>query len=441
MATDPDTLAAAQKKFVLARVNVTALWPYLGFGVSRLVPRWDEAVPTMGVDAHWRLYLNPTYVAGLHPATFALLLAGHELQHVLGNHANRLTAYREHRLVINGTPHDLANVCHDLAINSMLEEFARSGAEYRRQAGLQPISNKPKPAVNDPAPITVPADGLYPPMFKDRAGKPFPSGLLGEDYVKLFDKNCDTVTLPKCGRCGPCGSGGGSSPQPWEDGGEPDPRRDAETGESSGVSAAEAETIRRQTAHAAREQAAKMRGTVPGSLVRWAEFYFEPPKNPWQRLLRKAVRTGVNRLSGVAEYTYTVRNKRSPPKLILPSFYRPQPRVAVCLDTSGSMGKKDFQNGVAEIFGVIRAHLSAVPVVCYDAGVQSVQLVRKPGDIKFKGGGGTDMGEAIRVTAKLTKARLIVCVTDGITPYNGDPPRGAKVIVCLTQPPSKSWSI
>jgi hypothetical protein len=74
------------KKFQVARLAALSCWPFVSSALLRLVPRWSNLVPTMGVDKHWRLYLNPAFVKDKTPAELALLITGHELQHALGDH-------------------------------------------------------------------------------------------------------------------------------------------------------------------------------------------------------------------------------------------------------------------------------------------------------------------------------------------------------------------
>lgn len=441
-----------QKKFQTARLAAISCWPFVASAVLRLVPRWSTLVPTMGVDKHWRLYLNPEFVKEKTPAELALLITGHELQHVLGDHPNRLTQYRGQMLSIGGQPISLANVAHDLAINSNLQGFIDAAAAYRN------AHHK-----NSAIPMALPKEALYPDKFTDKNGKPFPRGQVSEVYAALLtqlpkvtvstpdgkgkgDGGDDGLQLPgdekqpspdKNAGCGKCGSIAGDGPAPWEDPSGVDPRdRD------SGVTEIERELIARQVAKAAQEQESRTRGTVPLGIQRWAEVVLTPPKVDWRKQLRRAVKSGLNWVSGLYDYTYTKPNRRSG-DVILPGFHRPTPRFVVVQDTSGSMGKKDYEASFSEIAAVIRASgHRRVPMLACDAAVSEIQYVSSISEFKMIGGGGTDMGVGIRAAVENHNMKLVICCTDGETPWV-DRIEGVRVIVCLTRPHARdsvpSW--
>lgn len=431
----------AAEKFSLARVVAAGSWPYLTRAVMRLVPRWSDSCPTLGVDQYARLYLNADYVASLTVADLALKIAGHELQHVLGLHSERLLGDRDK--VVDGPNGGTmfgtaANLYHDLAINSGLKSFVESAKLYRAQAGSTTI------------PFEVPSDGVYPHQYCDCNGKQLPVGLISEEYAELL--RFKSKPMPVCyvvqgqkgkdGKDGTdggsgkgdkkgkvsCGSGGGDTKQPWEDGDEPDPN-DPE----SGASKAELDTIRQQVAIAAVEQETRMRGTVPGDTKRWAESYLKPSKLPWRRLLRRAVRESVNRIAGRSDYTWSRVSRRSPEDVVLPGMIDPEPDIVVGLDTSGSMGHKDLDAAFREIHSVLKTvGFRKVPMLVCDAAVHAVQMISDVREVKMVGGGGTDMRVLIAAAATL-KRKLLVLISDGYSPWTETPTPGMKVIVCLTQ--------
>ena len=438
----------ALEKFGQARFVVVACWPFLMGAVMRLCPRWAIEAKTVAVDKFWRLYMNPEWVAKQHPAMLALILAGHELQHILGSHSSRLIEYQEVWIETNlGEKIQLANCAHDLAINSGLQSFVTSGNNYQGCVSR---------TASDKIPLELPKEGLYPKDFIDKRGQPFPNGKISEDYAELLiseAKNVMQCANPRQGqgeskdgkdnndqgrgkgnKCcrGKCGSGGGSQKEDFEDSEEPnlnDP--------TSGVGEVEREVIKQQVAYAIREQNNKLRGTVPGGMVFWADYILKPSKQPWQTILSRSVRLATNRLMGQHDYSYASMNRRhQTADVIIPGLYKPEPKFVLVIDSSGSMNNSDY----AEAFGHISAILNTVgltkvPVLVCDAAVANVQWVTDIKQIKLTGGGGTDMRVAIEKAAEL-KYSFIIVLTDGETPWPIERPPGIRsIIACLTRKP------
>lgn len=453
-----------QEKFQLARLAGTSCWPFMATALLRLVPRWSSIVPTLAVDRAWRLYLNPQFVEENDAVQLALLLVGHELQHALGDHADRLSEYRHDILLIGGEPVSLANVAHDLAINSNLQAFITSAANFRKSIG------------RDPFPITLPAKALYPNKFKDKAGKPYPDGLVSEGYAALL-KTLPKIKSPfgggkgdgsgkgqgqpsnqqggqgdgeplegpgdsnqpspgKNAGCGKCGSAAGSGENPWEDRSGADSRDP-----STGVTEIEREMITRQVAQAAREQEVKSRGTVPAGVQMWANAVLTPPKVDWRKELRRAVKSGMNWIAGLFDYSYTRPNRRSQGRIILPGFQKPVPRFCCILDTSGSMSLSDYNAAFSEVASVIKiSGHKRVPMLACDAAASELQMVATISEFKMTGGGGTDMGVGIRAAVEDHNMRLVFVFTDGVTPYC-DRIEGVRVVACLTRPMTASYPV
>jgi predicted metal-dependent peptidase len=124
--------------------------------------------------------------------------------------------------------------------------------------------------------------------------------------------------------------------------------------------------------------------------------------------------------------------------VILPSLRQPLPKVAMVLDTSGSMNDQMLSQCLAEVQGVLRGlgvgrrHLR---IVCCDATAFEAQKVLQASDVQLLGGGGTDMGAGLAKAAELRpRPDLIIVLTDGFTPWPPEAPRGIKVIVGLMDP-------
>ena len=132
--------------------------PYLSRAISALSAYAVDGLGTVGVDAGWRLYIDPVWLASLDPSVAAYVIAHHEVEHLLRDHHARLSG-------------PAANVAADLEINSHLD------------------------------PALLPESACYPgPMG-------LPSGLLAEEYIRLIDEPAE---------CTCEGGSGAGAPQAWE---------------------------------------------------------------------------------------------------------------------------------------------------------------------------------------------------------------------------------
>ena len=180
-------------------------------------------------------------------------------------------------------------------------------------------------------------------------------------------------------------------------------------------------------------------GNTPAGWQRWADDVLEPTVS-WQRLLASAVRRGVADVAGRVDFSYRKPSRRSSvtPDVVLPSLRQPLPKVAMVLDTSGSMNDRMLSQSLAEVQGVLRGlgvgrrHLR---IVCCDAKAFEAQKVMEARDVELLGGGGTDMGAGLQKVAELRpRPDLVIVLTDGFTPWPPTPPPGIAVIVGLMDP-------
>ena len=135
---------------------------------------------------------------------------------------------------------------------------------------------------------------------------------------------------------------------------------------------------------------AKKRGEIPGNLVRNFEKMYKP-KLDWRDLLRQFFTTVSKN-----DYTFQRPNKR------FTQFYMPSLKsttvgeLAFIVDTSGSIGQREFDMVYAEIENGLNT-FPGIEILLYgvDTKVASKQRVVS-GDIniKLKGGGGTDFRPA-----------------------------------------------
>ncbi|MFJ8079432.1 VWA-like domain-containing protein [Streptomyces sp. NPDC096205] len=372
--------ALDRAKLLAARYTAAEARPYLASALYALTVVPSGQVRTMAVDRHWRCYVAPAFVE----ATGVEELAGvwvHEVAHLLRDHhgrADRLPAAEQRdRLRVN--------IAQDCEIN---DDLLSDG-------------------------LRLPEGRMEPRLFD------LPEGGTFETYLPGIPPTPD-LTLD-------CGSGAHGVPAPWDLG---------EGGAGvAGLGPVEAEALRRQTAQAVRAHQ-RSRGSVPAGWRRWAEEVLEPTVD-WRKALTGAVREAAAWAGGAVDYTYRRPSRRTPAlggRVVLPSLRRPLPRVAIVVDTSGSMGEDDLAAALAEVSGVLRevgVGGNRVAVLACDADVHAVARVTAVDQVELAGGGGTDMTVGIaRALAAPERPQIVVVLTDGYTPWPPEPV-SCRLIVAL----------
>lgn len=263
--------------------------------------------------------------------------------------------------------------------------------------------------------LTMPKDACLPKHFNQ------PSNLIAEErYHRLLkdaQAHASKSVQPKPGG-GWCGGCAGHKHPGEPEGDSPDGRSEAAMGR-----------MRRETAEAVRDMAAKHKGSVPDSLVRWSDTMLAPPKIPWREKLARLVRGAVAFKAGHSDLTWQRPSRRQAGlgygvgRAVMPAFHAPVPRVSVLVDTSGSMSEEALATVAAELQGVLAATGADVTVAAVDAALQGIKECRTIADAValFKGGGGTVLihGWNALLERKPTPDVIIVC-TDGYIGGGGD---------------------
>ncbi|MFE4797295.1 VWA-like domain-containing protein [Streptomyces sp. NPDC056708] len=367
-------------KLLAARYRAATDRPYLASALYALSVVASAEVPTMGVDRHWRCYVSPAFVDATPVAELAAVWV-HEVAHLLRDHhgrAERLPAADQR------DPHRV-NVAQDCEIN---DDLIADG-------------------------LPLPAGRMEPRLFD------LPTGQLFEAYLH---------ELPPGPPVHNCGSGAHGQPVPWELTGADGPTR---------LGPVEADALRRHTAEAMRAHR-RSRGSLPAGWQRWADQVLEPTVD-WRQALAGAVQEAAAWAAGAIDYTYRRPSRRSAALrgVVLPSLRRPLPRVAVVIDTSGSMGDDELASALAEVTGVLREvgiRGNSVTVLACDADVRSVSRVTAAEQITLSGGGGTDM--RVGITAALAardRPNIVVVLTDGCTPWPDEAP-SCRLVAALIGP-------
>ena len=389
-----------------ARIIAQSKWPYLATILYSLKLVDTEKIQTFGVDDGWRMYFNPKFVLEHDAETLATMVL-HEAMHCLLQHGPRFAALNQPMAL-----HPNWNIAGDLGINETLDE------------------------------ARMPWGGFTPVRFVQMTEVGIKSDMGSEQIyfkiLKYLEEN------PGKGRVvEDCGSVSGGQPRGYEL-----PRTDAE---NAAVKHDQQDVLRDQVAQAVNDHASKFPGSVPGSLVRWADELLHPKVN-WRKELAGSFRASLSNISGRKDYLYTRPSRRQGamrqgnPELILPAMRKPAPPpVAVVVDTSGSISREDIIDFLSEVDGIARANGVAhgLYVIPCDAAVGPIQKIKSRGmieNLQLPGGGGTDLVVGIEAACKITPIpRVLIIFTDGYTPWPSEINQKLdKVIVCLTTEHAKS---
>ncbi|MGW8355620.1 vWA domain-containing protein [Streptomyces wedmorensis] len=364
------------EKLLAARLHAVAVRPYLATALFALHVVEDVSVPTMAVDAYWRCYVSPLFVA----RTPLEELAGvwvHEVSHLLRDHHGRSERYaREHGE--DGQPGQRLrqNIAADFEIN---DDIYGDG-------------------------LPMPTGAVRPSMLG------LPDGLLMEEYLRTSSMAGRTSRLAWLD----CGSGADGHARPWELGPEG----------AHGLSRQQRDAVRFRVSEAITGRP----GEAPEGWRRWADEAFHPPQ-PWRQLLGAAVRAAAG-APGVGEnHSYRRPSRRSAgvPGVVLPSLRRTPPRVCVVIDTSGSVSDAELGSALLEVAAISRAvggRRDLVSVISCDAAAGVAVPLCRAENLELIGGGGTDLRSGFaRALRSNPRPDVIVALTDGQTPWpSAQPP-------------------
>ena len=380
---------AAKLRVMAARIIAQIRWPYIS-GILfnlRLVEANPLSVPTMAVDAGWRLYYSPDFVVSETPEALATVLL-HESMHCLMAHNERFANVTDSER----NPF-IWNICGDCAINHLLDE---SGMPWTEKVTPVRYFNYEDTGVNQ----SMITETAYAEMLKWR------------DENSAQDD--PRFTPPDCG------SVAGGSVREYE--------LETNDEDAPGFSAEQRAGVRDQVAGEILVRG-EDRGDIPDGLLRWAQNHLDPQID-WRKQLGVSLRRAVASISGRRDYSFMRPSRRQEAmrligsSVLLPSLRQPAPpKVSVVLDTSGSITDLDLRKYLGEISGIIKAvgFVGGIQVIACDAEAQPPQTFKNANrleEIELIGGGGTDMRKGI--DAAITSRQspdVVVVITDGLTPW------------------------
>ena len=411
----PEEFQAARIKLGRARPYIQrALWSVPVFMTEEaVVPGAATPTPTIGVDKWWRMYVHPEYVKLCTVDQLATTIYHEVAGHLLSNHADRADA---HGVGLNTV---IWNIAGDMAINA---NITREAKEVPQQGSATLKMEFPKDYG------VLPKDAV-----KFGCPKPLPDDWTAEAYFDELCKHAKKVTV-----CTSCGSGADGQPKPYElPGGGTAKKGDKRDG-SEGLSPAEQELVKQAVARDIVEHAkAKGRGTVPAHLLVWAEERFDP-KVPWDKVLRSLIR----RCLGAEVLGHQTPSFKRPSRrvaslrgVLLPTRWKPEPRVACIADTSGSMGcDKRLAKALTEIDALVVQQSAKVFFGACDAAATQLKRInaKQIAPELLVGGGGTDMRVGLDAMLDMKPpVHLMIVVSDGETPWPDAPTPIPLVIVLV----------
>ena len=391
----------ARLRIMAAKIIAQSRWPYLSTLIFSLRIVETEDLPTLAVDAGWRMYYNPTFVLQQIPEVLATMVL-HEALHCVSKHSARFEA-----LGRENSSHEIWNLSGDANINQMLDDAKMPWGEF------------------DPV--------RYESLAKYGVKGGMTTELTFFTMVKYFEDN--PSKNPDHSDCG--GVTGGSAR------GYEIPKSDMD---NPSIKNDQQDVIRDRVAQDVIKHAReKGVGSVPGELLRWANELLNPQID-WKRELAGMMRSSLATVLGRKDYTYARPSRRQSsmaihdPEFILPSMRKPAPpTIAIIIDTSGSVQDKEITEFLSEVDGIASANgiAQGITVIPCDSQVGAVQKIRSISgiaDIKLSGGGGTDLRVGIAAAESLKpQPKIVIVLTDGYTPWpESIDPHIEKLIICCS---------
>lgn len=387
----------------MARANAASHMPYFTSGIQHLVPREAPGLGTFGVTELGHLMVDPAILARLYVDEAGTLVL-HEYLHIYFNHAER---FREmvRKGLLESSDHALWNQAADCEINDNLQE---AGCIFPRD---EVMGGPPTTPDALDLPRHRPAEE-YAVTLKKRQqdgddGNPRPPEA-GDDQDGAWPA---------------CGSGAGNPVA-----GEPEPD------DADGRDPTEMEMQRQSDSEQARDHQ-RAQGNVPSGIQQMVDSLLKPPKVRWDAELTTQVGQAVQHKAGSADYTFTKRShhqsamewyfgEEAP---VLPGMWAPLAKVALVIDTSGSMAQA-LKTVVEEAQGILKTMGGMrLTVIACDAKVHAVAEVKNVSELSqhMLGGGGTDFRPAFRAIEEMPKRDrpdVVVFATDGWGDYPSEAP-------------------
>jgi predicted metal-dependent peptidase len=330
-----------EDRLVKSRIQLLMQYPFFGQLALYLKLEETRSIPTGATDGK-KYYYNPDFVAQLSEQELNFLTV-HEVLHPALGHLWR--GEGKDRLIFNHAT--------DYVINGMIKECDQNESTFKMIKG-----------------------GLYDKKFEGMSAEEVYDLLINdENYVKKAKQQAEQGIRVLV-----------DDHDMWEnaDG------RNGDKNDGSGSSNGN-EDWQGRLVQASQVAEGKGKGSVPSLIRRMLKNLTAPQKN-WKQMLAEFVEQEIN------DYGFSPPDRRfSWNDLILPDFSEPEDVVknlVFAIDTSGSIGEREFQIFISEIVGCInqfggkvKGHLIYCDAEIHNEGVYDLEDVAKSMPV---GGGGTD---------------------------------------------------
>ncbi len=319
-----------KEKSVSARVNLYSEHPFFAQIAQYLIPHASHLVPTAGVTAGSKMFINPAFSEACNVQDMTFIIA-HEAMHCVLESWARMP---------EGANHEKWNQATDIAINYLL-------ANTEKGAGM-----------------ALPREEVIKPLFGGEFTKY--DGWIAEDIYYDLMKNHQE-------QCPFCGKGQqGDEEDEGEGGGDPGEQQAGQNtsgpGNSCGCfkgywwdgsgsalgnplddeSMSDQEKAEWKDRIASAAEYARQRGQLPGALDKFCTTILNPRKN-WRRELRLAANRALRK-----RCDWKRVSRRTAGRIRTPGRSPHMPEAVVYIDTSGSMSDDDIMAAINEVAEIIR---------------------------------------------------------------------------------------
>lgn len=347
-----------ENKVAKASKNLLFKEPFYGLFLIQLNKIYRKDIPTAGVSQSTMkidLAINPDFADGLSPEHLIGLLK-HELLHVAFGHLIVRDRYPDKKLF---------NIAADLEINQYID------SDYLPEGGLT-LNSFPELKLPVKAGTKTYYDLLS--QAKNSGNAPSLDNLLDQmDGTTEYDHTT------------------------WDSFDE--------------LNDVDKKLIEKQIDHQLKEAAEsvkKSQGHIPGEMSDLIKrlFNLEPPKFDWKSYLRRFAG------SSVKTYTKKLRRKYNKRYVVNPGLkIKFKNHIAVGIDTSGSVNKKELKEFINEIAHMHKTGHKITVIQC-DTKINSIEDFNPKKDFNIKGRGGTSFQPVIDHYNK-NKYTALIYLTDG----------------------------
>jgi predicted metal-dependent peptidase len=165
---------------------------------------------------------------------------------------------------------------------------------------------------------------------------------------------------------------------------------------------------------------ARMQGKMPAGIERMIDDLIAP-QIPWIAILERFVNDSMK-----DDYDWMRRDRRFIGRgLYLPDLYSESAKIAVAVDTSGSISQEELKEAVSEVFGILRSKkISKVHLMSCDAKVHLDKSLSPYDELpnEYPGGGGTDFRPVFEAIGNQDRPACLIYFTDTYGDFPEMPP-------------------